>query len=59
MINIIYDTWQVGGIVLVPIVLVGFWGFCLILSTYFELGTGVRRSNIALAFEPAAQEQFI
>ena len=51
MFSIIYETWQQGGIVLVPILLVGFWGFCLILSTYFELGAGLWRTNLNPLFD--------
>lgn len=51
MFSVIYDTWEQGGYVLIPIILVGFWGFCLVLATYFELGTGLFRSNHAPAFD--------
>ncbi len=51
MLSIIYETWQQGGIVLIPIILVGFWGFCLVLSTYAELGTGLWRTNLNALFE--------
>jgi biopolymer transport protein ExbB len=51
MLNIIHDTWREGGIVLVPIILVGFWGFCLILSSYAELGRGLWKVNLHPAFE--------
>lgn len=47
----IYETWQQGGIVLVPIILVGFWGFCLVLSTYVELGAGLWQTNLNPLFE--------
>ncbi len=48
---IIYETWKQGGYVLIPIILVGFWGFCLILSTYFDLGAGLFRSDLNAVFE--------
>jgi biopolymer transport protein ExbB len=48
---IIYETWQQGGIVLVPILLVGFWGFCLVLAAYAELGAGLWRTNLNPLFE--------
>lgn len=51
MIDIIYETWKQGGIVLIPIVLVGFWGFCLILATYFNLGSSLWRNNLNPDFE--------
>ena len=51
MLAIIYETWQQGGIVLIPIIAVGFWGFCLVLSTYFELGAGLWRTNLNPLFE--------
>ena len=51
MFSIIYETWQQGGIVLIPIILVGFWGFCLVLSTYAELGSGLWRTNLNPLFE--------
>lgn len=51
MLSIIYETWQQGGIVLIPIILVGFWGFCLVLSTYAELGSGLWRTNLNPLFE--------
>lgn len=51
MFNIIYETWKQGGFVLIPIILVGFWGFCLILATYFNLGAGLWRGNLNPVFE--------
>jgi biopolymer transport protein ExbB len=51
MFTIIYDTWEQGGLVLVPILLVGFWGFCLIFSTYVDLGAGLWRSNLNPVFD--------
>lgn len=51
MFSVIYDTWSQGGPVLIPIIAVGFWGFCLILSTYFELGSGLWKVNLAPLFE--------
>jgi biopolymer transport protein ExbB len=51
MFSVIYETWQQGGIVLIPIILVGFWGFCLVLSTYAELGSGLWRTNLNALFE--------
>jgi biopolymer transport protein ExbB len=51
MFSIIYETWQQGGIVLIPILLVGFWGFCLVLATYAELGAGLFRSNLNPLFD--------
>jgi biopolymer transport protein ExbB len=51
MFSVIYETWQQGGLVLIPIVAVGFWGFCLILSTYAELGAGLWRTNLNPLFE--------
>jgi biopolymer transport protein ExbB len=49
--SIIYETWQQGGIVLIPILLVGFWGFCLVLGTYVELGAGLWRTNLNPLFD--------
>jgi biopolymer transport protein ExbB len=51
MLSVIYETWQQGGLVLIPIIAVGFWGFCLILSTYVELGAGLWRTNLGPLFE--------
>ena len=51
MLAVIYETWQQGGIVLIPIILVGFWGFCLVLSTYAELGAGLWRTNLNPLFD--------
>ncbi len=51
MFSIIFETWQQGGIVLIPIILVGFWGFCLVLSTYVDLGSGLWRTNLNPLFE--------
>jgi biopolymer transport protein ExbB len=51
MYTIIYDTWEQGGLILVPILLVGFWGFCLIFSTYVDLGSGLWRSNLNPVFD--------
>jgi biopolymer transport protein ExbB len=48
---IIYETWQQGGIVLIPILLVGFWGFCLVLAAYAELGAGLWQTNLNPLFE--------
>jgi biopolymer transport protein ExbB len=49
--SVIYETWQQGGIVLIPILLVGFWGFCLVLATYVELGAGLWQTNLNPLFE--------
>ncbi len=51
MLPIIYDTWKQGGIILIPIVLVGFWGFYLVLSTYFNLGDGLWKSDLNPIFD--------
>jgi biopolymer transport protein ExbB len=51
MFSVVYDTWSQGGFVLIPIILVGFWGFCLVLSTYFELGAGLWKVNLGPLFE--------
>lgn len=51
MFTIIYETWQQGGIVLIPILLVGFWGFCLVLTTYTELGAGLWQTNLNPLFD--------
>jgi biopolymer transport protein ExbB len=51
MFSIIYETWHQGGPVLIPIIAVGFWGFCLILATYLEIGTGLWRTNLNPLFE--------
>ena len=51
MLEIIYATWKQGGYVLIPIVLVGFWGFCLILATYFNLGASLWKNNLNNNFE--------
>lgn len=53
MFSVIYETWQQGGYVLIPIILVGFWGFCLVLSTYFDLGANLWRRDLAASFEKA------
>ena len=50
MFSVIYDTWRQGGPVLVPILVVGFWGFCLILSTYVDLGAGLWKTNLNRVF---------
>jgi biopolymer transport protein ExbB len=51
--SVIFETWQQGGFVLIPIILVGFWGFCLVLVTYAELGAGLWRTNLNPHFERA------
>lgn len=51
MFTIIYDTWIQGGLVLYPITLVGFWGFFLILATYFEIGRGFKKGNLNPVFD--------
>lgn len=52
MISVIYITWKQGGWVLLPIILVGFWGFCLILSTWLDLGFRLKgKRGFAGAFE--------
>jgi biopolymer transport protein ExbB len=51
MFSIIYETWQQGGIVLIPLVLVGFWGFCLVMVTYSDAGLGIRHTNLNPLFE--------
>jgi biopolymer transport protein ExbB len=51
MFTVIHDTWEQGGYVLIPIILVGFWGFCLVFSTYFALGATLRKSDHSPAFD--------
>jgi biopolymer transport protein ExbB len=51
LLSVIYETWQQGGIVLIPIAVVGAWGFWLVLSTYAELGFGFRRTNMNPLFD--------
>lgn len=51
MVDIIYETWKQGGYILIPIALVGFWGFCLILATYFNLGSSLWLNNLNPDFE--------
>jgi biopolymer transport protein ExbB len=51
MFSVVFDTWSQGGLVLFPIIGVGFWGFCLILSTYFELGASLWKANLGPLFE--------
>lgn len=49
--EIFYETWQVGGPILLPIFIVGFLGFYLVLQTFLELGGGLRRAAFAPRFE--------
>lgn len=51
MFTVIYETWEQGGYVLIPIILVGFWGFCLVLGTYAALGATLRKSDHGPAFD--------
>lgn len=51
MLALLHQTWTLGGPVLIPIFLVGFIGFYLILQTYVELGAGLWRVNFAGKFE--------
>src|SRR5689334_5239323 len=51
MFSVIYDTWSQGGFVLIPIIGVGFWGFCLVLSTYVDLGASLWKVNLGPLFE--------
>lgn len=45
MFDVILDTWQQGGIVLVPIFLSAFWGFVLVLRTMLRLEQGTGRGG--------------
>lgn len=49
--EIFYETWQVGGPILLPLFIVGFLGFYLVLQTFLELGGGLRRATFAPRFE--------
>jgi biopolymer transport protein ExbB len=51
VLRVIYETWEVGGVVLIPIALVGFWGLCLVFSTWLDLGTGLGRADVSGTFE--------
>jgi biopolymer transport protein ExbB len=51
MLELFYETWNLGGPVLIPIFGVGFFGFYLILQTYVELGAGLWRVNLTDRFE--------
>ncbi len=51
MFEIIYDTYAKGGFVIIPIFSVGFWGFCLVLGTYFNLGAGLWKVNLNPIFD--------
>ena len=55
MFTVVYETWREGGVVLLPIVAVGFWGFCLILATYSALGAGLWQVNLHGLFEGVAE----
>lgn len=51
MFEIFYETWSVGGPILLPIFAVGFLGFYLVLQTFLELGGGLRRAAFGPRFE--------
>jgi biopolymer transport protein ExbB len=51
MLELLYETWNLGGPVLIPIFVVGFLGFFLVLRTYAELGSGLWRVNLTDRFE--------
>ncbi len=55
MLDIILDTWDQGGIVLVPIFLAAFWGFVLVLRTWFRMGWGRGESSLIPRFEDVAR----
>jgi biopolymer transport protein ExbB len=51
MFEILYETWTLGGPILIPIFLVGFLGFYMVLWTYVELGAGLWKVNLTADFE--------
>jgi biopolymer transport protein ExbB len=51
MLELFYETWNLGGPVLIPIFAVGFFGFYLVLQTYVELGAGLWRVQLTDRFE--------
>lgn len=51
MLEIAYQTWTLGGPILVPIFIVGFLGFFLVLQTYADLGTGLWKVNFIHRFD--------
>jgi len=51
VLELIYETWSLGGPVLIPIFLVGFLGFFLVISTYVDLGAGLWKTALTERFE--------
>ncbi len=48
--RVAWETWEAGGLVLVPIFLVGTLGLYLLLLTYSELGTSLWKANLTPLF---------
>ncbi len=55
MFDVILETWDQGGIVLVPIFLSAFWGFVLILRTSVRMGRSRGESALIPRFEEIAR----
>lgn len=55
MFDVILETWEQGGIVLVPIFLAAFWGFVLVLRTSVRLGRGRGEARLIPRFEDIAR----
>ncbi len=55
MFDVILETWDQGGIVLVPIFLSAFWGFVLVLRTSVRLGRARGESALIPRFEKIAR----
>ncbi len=55
MLDVVLETWSQGGIVLVPIFLAAFWGFVLVLRTWFRLGRNRGEGALLARFEALAR----
>jgi biopolymer transport protein ExbB len=55
LLEVIFETWEQGGIVLFPIFLAAFWGFALVLRTFLRLGRRRGESRLAPRFEEVAR----
>lgn len=55
MFDVILETWEQGGIVLVPIFLAAFWGFVLVLRTAVRLGGARGEARLIPRFEDIAR----
>ncbi len=55
MLDVVLETWSQGGVVLVPIFCAAFWGFVLVMRTWFRLGMNRGEGALLSRFEALAR----